>query len=395
MCFRSLLVLLFIFFGAKNIYAQTECIVVSGFSRDSNGSFYKAKEYLDKYKHCKIVSKWSDVNPTSVPGSDVFIMQLSHGLEGGVASLDSGDTPPEKIFDKINDLSSKYKLGVYVESCFSGDLLGKFLTSPEYVQKNTCLMTASVLNRESYGGDKSNVKLLLSQEKEFTLSSFFQNHMRQGLISGASWENSGFLDLMLNASVNLNLERMINDLLAAPSDLKCKTTKTVPTGVKAICNGLSGKEVTSIASLVLSEELNAQYPPETRALFQTKKYKAGMVKVLTDMPYFKANSKIKSIVSQCMKSKTPVTCITENTLPGDCSLKNENVKKDLGKALLGVHPDIRFGVFDLGMENDPAAMLYHFSQFSLRNEISMSKNDQVRREACDSFKISWQTEKRP
>jgi hypothetical protein len=375
--------------------ATTECIVVSGLEKDHDNVLLAEKLYLRKYpERCKVVNSWTEVKPISKNGSQVLIIQASHGNPGGFSDSDSGIDSPYLIQSSIKNLSKNYKLGVFLESCYSGDFMNYFLSEDNDVQKNTCLITNSVLNRPALGGtNRSNFESLLNLGTNKSLNTFFLESATQGLISSADWHQSGLIHLTRNSNgINRKLSRLIDSLLKTDNQLICHEDHNrfaTSLALRAGCSEFNDKELSSIFTVIV-EEL-PQIPQGAGGspgaiIGENNLFAEPTIQLdFTKIAFFKTHKLMAAAEKKCANQNFPNSCILDMLLPKQCKSKLTHNQEKIVNFLLGNHVATK-GVFE---DFDPASFLHHLNKQKLKSgKRSKRKDDISRYEACEQFIVN-------
>jgi hypothetical protein len=193
----------------------TQCFFVSGLSRDNMDVLaqYKAatlnRTLTFRYYSCTQVDSWKDLEAllkkdaqNAASGKDrdnkILILQIAHGLPGGVSLSDAGDEGGDAVFSTIKRIAKTHRVGVISQSCYSGDLLARKLVSDELATNDKsidqmCLMVASSFGSPAFATDgmyqllheyDPNTESMLSLSKNASLS----------LSSAAPWAGSKLVD---------------------------------------------------------------------------------------------------------------------------------------------------------------------------------------------------------
>ena len=201
---------------ASEEWDKTQCVFVSGLSRDKTRYFIdfgyglvETQDYKVFGKKCKTVYSWDEINPLDFPeGEQILIVQAAHGVLKGGASTGKGYVKSSQILKKITELSEKHRVGFFNESCYSADLQKELLVqqynnAADATNDNLCMMSASYFSRISIGNlafanDKENyLKNEESPQNEFANLEEFSAKSNRGVSSSTPWAYLG-LDQYFN-----------------------------------------------------------------------------------------------------------------------------------------------------------------------------------------------------
>jgi len=365
------------------------------------GAFNSVKPLLKDLKTCKVVKTWDEVDPVSSKGSQVFVIQLAHGGPGGHAFLNNGEQSPEQIISKIQSLASLHRLGLYIDSCYSGDLIGRFISLPEQAQRNACLITTSVFNRESQAGSpigpRSKVPQLLqwmNGQTRKSLSTFFEEESDQGLISGANWEAAGFSRLIEKRIVGIDILNTVNAFVTPGiRERRCDrypNSEFLPLEIKMACGGVEAADIIPAAMELFNEEFRLkanpyQTGPADLSFYKSLNFESAIFDPIRKISIFKDNPNFKTTAEKCLKeSKTPLACTMEALLPKSCQPQTKLIEHKLADMLLGIDKSTE-SLHGISDDLDLANFLFRFSKGSYSEKTLRTPLDQDRKSACDSF----------
>lgn len=207
--------LLLLLVSRVGVAAELECIVVSGLEKDHNGAFANNKFLTDEStgkssakfgnKDCRVFDDWSEMTTyvlASQSKKPLFIYQGAHGITGGGAVCNRGRVSGKAILNSLELMARDRKIGVWLDSCYSGDLIYEKLRKDErnpdapHIQ-NLCLATASLPNHLMFtqGEGTALANTNLSYDLEFLFRLY-----GKGLISSADWSKSGIVEYMESRS---------------------------------------------------------------------------------------------------------------------------------------------------------------------------------------------------
>jgi hypothetical protein len=368
---------------------------ISGFKRDAFNVFSGEENYLQKSDRCKVVNSWKEIRP-SVPGSQLIIIQASHGQPGGVSECDDGDEQPEEILNSIRNLSRTNQLGVFLQSCYSGDLMRRFLIENLKVQKNTCLITNSVINKIAMAGTNVGVfKELMDLGPEKSLNDFFIETMKQGMISSADWERTKLIDLSSEGRINRKIINHIQQFMKIDDSMQCSEIASSETNQLAVslpfrmlCAGLKIDDIHRIQQNFIEHELPqigedvSFYPGDTigvDAYLASSDVNANLLEI----DYFKNHPDLNKAINHCETFKQKNTCILNFLLPRNCRKKLKKSRELIIDFLLGQNFKVRNKDFD------PASFIHHLNKQTLIDGNKFrSRSDTFRHRACDNFKVN-------
>jgi hypothetical protein len=192
-----------------------ECIVISGAKKDHNGAFRGLDILVEKQSFngwdCTVFDSWFSADiylrQKRLPaGSDLLILQGTHGSKGGGAACNSGDVDGEQIYTFLEKYASQYKTAALIDSCYSGDLMKRKIKAdlikgdrPE--MKNLCLATSSYFNQVSYSSNSIFKMEDLKNSKDKSIEEYM-SQQRDYLISSSPWSGLGISNYFSMKDVN-------------------------------------------------------------------------------------------------------------------------------------------------------------------------------------------------
>jgi hypothetical protein len=228
-------VLIFFSFIFSVATQASECLIVSGVNQDFNNAFLPFKPALESgdqlipTKKCKVFTSWDNLSEyvdSKNSKENFLIVQAAHGIQGGGSILDSQRVEnSKKMVDIINAISEKHKVGLFLQTCYSGDVMVEKIARDESDYnaakdsiekskildrlKNLCLITSSVpsfvsISAQPIGSGLNNDKPIsilpvLGDKNNFGKNlEDLQSVIPQGLISSGAYSSYGLSQYFLD-----------------------------------------------------------------------------------------------------------------------------------------------------------------------------------------------------
>ncbi len=266
-----------------------QCLVISGLKQDHNGALKDHVDLLTGKRKiaghpCRAFGSWKDletyVQEKAKDGERLFILQAAHGGEGGKAFCDKSNTSGDEILGALERMSERHPITTALKSCYSGDILRlkliKDSIKPDHPSvSKLCLITSSPFGRLGWSGSRDFLNVSYGISTSDTAEDFFQR-THGGLISSASWENSGITEYFFNYDVE--------SAMKALSSIQQKADSCPGPAYRASAK-LCGEQISAKA---FEEFLNIQLEEQKLPLFNNpiEIARKGMRKRLKEMEDF-------------------------------------------------------------------------------------------------------------